>query len=52
MIIMITAEMSAMMMMMIIITVVSKDRMKENGQPTFESLFHNRQNYDYELLMY
>lgn len=31
---MITAEMSAMVMM-IIITVESKDRMKENGQPTF-----------------
>lgn len=34
MITMITAEMSAMVMM-IIITVVSKDGMKENGQPTF-----------------
>lgn len=30
-----SSEMSAMVMMMIIITVVSKDRMKENGQPTF-----------------
>lgn len=34
MITMISAEMSAMVMM-IIITVVSKDGMKENGQPAF-----------------